>query len=60
MHECSVLRELTVHHWFQDRPPPTKEAQVEHYEGEETAWGFRKGSREKMTYEHRAEKQDFI
>lgn len=59
MHMCSVLRELTVHRWFQDRPPHTKEAQIEHCEGEETAWGSRKGSMESMTNELRVEKQHF-
>lgn len=60
MHVCSVLRELTFHRWFQDRSPHTKEVQIEYCEGEEAAWGERKGSVDSMTNELRVEKQDFI
>lgn len=36
--------------WQQDRPPRTKEMQIEPCEGKETAWGFGKRSMEKMMY----------
>lgn len=44
--------------WQQDRPPRTKEMQIEPCEGKETAWGFGKRSMEKWCISWTLEKKN--